>query len=293
MPASGGCWNMRPRFFLPVLVAAAAVGTLLANDNARPQDDFIRVEVATVGMDPLTGVPVVLLRELGGSGRFLAMSIGPNEAHAIGRAMMRIEPPRPMTHDLMQSLLEAADFDLQRVVVDDFRAGTYFATIHGTRGRGGEAVTVDRRPSDAIALAVRTASPILVADRLLEGLEAPPQQPMDADQLFHVSGLTVTAASAQDLQQAGIDDGQGALRVVAVHDALRDQVRMGDLVVSAAGRRVTGVADLMEALRGNRGEKSIRLILRRGAEEFEVDLPTSGEQPARPPRPGSDSPITV
>ena len=289
---------MTGRWTFLFLAAVAAVGLVFVGLDVGAEDEagdetegFVTVEVATVGVDPLTGMPVLLLRELDGEARFLTMSIGPNEAFAIGRALFGMEVPRPMTHDLMQSLLEAADFEMNRVVVDDLRDNTYYATIHGRRGKNGDRVSVDSRPSDAIALAVRSVSPILVAERLLVGLEAPPESPIDPGQLFHVSGLTVATASPADLRQSELDAEAGALRVVAVHDALRDRLQVGDLVLEAGGKKVAQPADLMRVLRENRGVESIQLRIRRATGELEVDLPVSPE-PRRDAAPG-ESPITA
>ncbi|MEM1182057.1 MAG: bifunctional nuclease family protein [Acidobacteriota bacterium] len=128
-------------------------------------EPLIPMDVKGLMMDPMSSVPIVILRHES-SAKFLPIWIGVFEANAIALQMEGVELPRPMTHDLATRLIEALGAELVKIVVCGLEEGTFFAEIV-LRGAGGE-VKVDARPSDAIALALRTGSEILVAESVLE-----------------------------------------------------------------------------------------------------------------------------
>ncbi len=113
-----------------------------------------------------SNTPVVLLQEIGGARRTLPIFIGTSEATAIAYALQGVETPRPMTHDLMRDMLSALGATLDRVVVTELVARTYYAELHMTLGA--RRITVSSRPSDALALAARTGAPLSVADDLMD-----------------------------------------------------------------------------------------------------------------------------
>jgi hypothetical protein len=117
--------------------------------------------VAGVTVDPVTKSPIVLLRDPE-SGNVIPIWIGLLEANAIALALEGTELPRPMTHDLMKSIIRATGTRLRSIEIADIREGTYFALLH--IDSDGESVSVDARPSDAIALALRCEARILVSD---------------------------------------------------------------------------------------------------------------------------------
>jgi len=121
------------------------------------------VTVAGVTVDPVTKSPIVVLREPE-SGNVIPIWIGLLEANAIALALEGTELPRPMTHDLMKSILQATGTRLLDVEIADIRENTYFALLR-IEGNG-ESVRVDARPSDAIALALRCGARILVSDKV-------------------------------------------------------------------------------------------------------------------------------
>ncbi len=128
--------------------------------------ESIPLELIGVRIELPTNTPIVLLRESGGS-RYLPIFIGAGEAAAIAFAIEGVEPQRPLTHDLMRDLIGALEARVDRVVVTSLRDGIYFADLILAREEG-EEIVVSSRPSDAIALAARTESPILVAPSVLE-----------------------------------------------------------------------------------------------------------------------------
>ena len=124
------------------------------------------MELIGVRVEMPTNAPMVLLRERGGAGRTVPIYIGAPEATAIALALDGVGTPRPMTHGLMRDMLEELDVDVERVVVTDLRDKTFFAEIHLVRD--GEPHVLSSRPSDAIALAARTGTPIFAATSVVE-----------------------------------------------------------------------------------------------------------------------------
>ena len=117
-------------------------------------------------MDLQTNTPVLLLQETDGEGRTLPIFIGNPEATAIAYALQGVEMPRPLTHDLVKDMLTALQIRVEQVIITELRLSTYYAELHLRRGE--ELTVVSSRPSDAVAVAVRTETPMFVADELME-----------------------------------------------------------------------------------------------------------------------------
>jgi uncharacterized protein len=130
----------------------------------------LRVEIKGLMLDPASNIPIVILRDIE-SQLFLPIWIGVFEANAIALRIEGVEPPRPMTHDLLRLVLEQLGATVEKIVISDLRESTFFALIHLQPGTG-EPVTVDARPSDAIALALRTNAPIFVLRSVLDKAQA-------------------------------------------------------------------------------------------------------------------------
>ncbi len=120
------------------------------------------VEVVGVRVEMPTNQPLVLLRELEGD-RYLPIWIGAVEASAIAFAQQGTQTPRPLTHELMERLVTALGDELREVRIDDVDEGVFYATLHFESG-----ATVEARPSDSIALALRSGSRILCAEDVLD-----------------------------------------------------------------------------------------------------------------------------
>jgi bifunctional DNase/RNase len=125
---------------------------------------FIEMKVAGITLDPMTKMPIVILKDSSGENA-LPIWIGIAEASAIATQLEKIDLARPMTHDLLRNVLNELDVILEKVEVTDLKDNTYFAILH--LKVGGETLPVDSRPSDAIALALRTESPIFVDEEVL------------------------------------------------------------------------------------------------------------------------------
>lgn len=125
---------------------------------------MVEVTVSRLGLDQGSNSHVVILQERNGP-RFLPIWIGQPEAEAIAAQLNSVKRERPMTHDLMKSLVVALGGVVRRVQITRVQSGTYYAELHVLRNE--QLVTVDARPSDSIAIALRVAAPIFVQDLLL------------------------------------------------------------------------------------------------------------------------------
>ena len=120
---------------------------------------FLEMKVRGLALDPMSNMPIIILRDEDDK-RSLPIWVGIFEANAIALELEKIATPRPMTHDLIKNILEAIDARVVKVTVTDLKENTFFAVLH--LQVGGTEYTVDARPSDAIALALRVAAPIYV-----------------------------------------------------------------------------------------------------------------------------------
>ena len=125
----------------------------------------IEMKVSGLMMDPLTSMPIVILKNEVGD-RLLPIWVGPFEAQAIAMKRENVAAPRPMTHDLLESMVRTLGAKVERGVIHDLREGTFYAVVH--LRRGADALVVDSRPSDAIALALRMEAPIFVEPEVLD-----------------------------------------------------------------------------------------------------------------------------
>ena len=137
-----------------------------------PEVDVVEVEVVGVRVEMPSNQPIVLLRETEGE-RYLPIWIGAVEATAIAFAQEGVVPPRPLTHDLMRDLVEATGNELTEIQITEIRDGVFYATLVLASG-----VEVAARPSDSIALALRTGARIVCAEEVLAevGIAVPDEQ---------------------------------------------------------------------------------------------------------------------
>ncbi len=150
-----------PTCLLALLLAAC----LACSGEAPPEPDAVAVRVEGLALDAEVDSPIVILVESDGERR-LPIWIGPAEAHSIATQLEARTPVRPNTHDLAQRLIESLDGTILRVVVTELRDGIYYAQIElDQRGRH---VSIDSRPSDAIAIGLRLGAPLFVRPELFE-----------------------------------------------------------------------------------------------------------------------------
>lgn len=144
----------------------------------------MQIEMTIKGLmvDPITNSPIVILRDKEGQ-KVLPIWVGIFEANAIALQIENISTPRPMTHDLLRNIIQDLKASVQKVVVCDLQENTFYALIY--LALNGDTVAIDARPSDAIALALRTRAPIFVEDTVLDNaktIESAPEK-TDTDRL--------------------------------------------------------------------------------------------------------------
>jgi bifunctional DNase/RNase len=144
---------------------------------------FVEMKVRGLALDPVSNMPIIILRDEEEK-RSLPIWVGIFEANAIALELEKIATPRPMTHDLIKNIVESVEAKIEKIVVTDLRENTFFALIHLRLGE--EEITVDSRPSDAIALALRAGAPIFVEEdvvRRAKSVEVAPKESDDQEKL--------------------------------------------------------------------------------------------------------------
>jgi uncharacterized protein len=144
----------------------------------------MQIEMSIKGLmvDPITNTPIVILRDKDGQ-RVLPIWVGIFEANAIALQIENVTTPRPMTHDLLRNVIHDLNATVQKIVVCDLQENTFYALIY--LRLNGDTLTIDARPSDAIALALRTRAPIFVEEAVIDNakpFDVAPDKP-DAERL--------------------------------------------------------------------------------------------------------------
>jgi|SRR5579884_3910930 len=135
---------------------------------------MIEVTVVGLGIAPPSSAPLLLLKERNGE-RVLPIGIGTNEAQAIAMPLQGVKPPRPLTHDVFTTIIATMGGQLRRVEITALNDNTFYARL--TLEHGGQEQAIDIRPSDAVALAVRSDVPIFVAEAVFDQAGVIPQEP--------------------------------------------------------------------------------------------------------------------
>jgi hypothetical protein len=235
---------------------AAVVLTAVALASCtRPVERELEVRVRRVAMDPATQSPVVLLEDPS-SNVALPIWIGVAEAQAIAGQLAGAAPPRPLTHDLVKAMFEGVGVSLRRVVVRDLREGTYFADV--VLERDGSEVTVDSRPSDAIALALRCGRPIFVSRQLFarEGVVQVPDAGLN--DVATVAGVTVQGLTVALARYFDLPPGQGVL-VSDVTPGSGVALRRGDIILDLDGTPVRDARDFRAKFGAGTGAVALRV----------------------------------
>ncbi|WP_253449196.1 bifunctional nuclease domain-containing protein [Halomonas sp. Y3] len=249
-----------------------------ARELAAPQDTMVEVEVATVGMSGVAGVPVVLLREPGAR-EVIPIYIGVTEARAILRALAGERGPRPMTHELLGDVLEGVEVTLTRVYVDALTESTFLGMLELTLPGREAPVHIDSRPSDAIALALKAGASIHVAPEVLEAARQIEFQGLD-DQVVVALGITVTPLD-EDLREAlGLPDRAGVLVSDVSGEAAAAGLAPGDLLLEVNGETPETPMHFLELVRDTPRDAPARLRVWQQGEILEVELSTEVPTPA-------------
>ncbi len=262
------------RYLSILIIGIGLCGHIGARDLAVDFDELVPAELASVAIEPMTGTPVVLLREPD-DGRIVPIFIGPSEAHAILMAQRGIEPERPMTHDLTANLIDSLGATLERVIVDELRNGTYYGALELRKDDEEDIIRVDTRPSDGLALALRTGAAILVAPAVLEAGEDIPFRGLDEDEeVVTAIGITVMAASEEIRQALGLPDEPGVVVTATRSHAEQAGLRAGALILKVDGEAVSTPMAFLEQISAATAEGQANILYWHEGEEQEIELST-------------------
>jgi bifunctional DNase/RNase len=220
---------------------------------------MVEMEIYGVSFDIVGKMPIVLLKTADGS-RYLPIWIGHPEAAAILIRLQNSTTPRPMTHDLFVDMLSQLDVRVVRITVTELRENTFYAAI--TIAQDGQEIEIDSRPSDAIALAIRTEAPIFADERLIDenGIEFEPE---DGEEGVPGEPVSLTQEQIEEMTSkfksflpAGVDERVAVLLLVPPHltgDGEPVQERSQDLPVRLVDLRAQARERLVVCVRAHRG----------------------------------------
>jgi bifunctional DNase/RNase len=263
------------RICIPLLLIAAAACACTRHGAAYyrsgqyvPTPGEVKVEVAKVGIDRDTGAHFVLLED-DDKERGLPILVGDGEAAQIMLEMHGLKSPRPLTQDLLRSVLQQTGNHVDKVVISDLHDEVYFAKIFLDGGKH----NVDSRPSDAIALAVGTHAPIYVNERLLTPsselkMSASEHLPKSARAL----GITVQELTPDLATYFEVAPKSAVLVDEVGTDAKGAGVRRGDLLIGIDGNGVAGLKDFDRQVAALKDGSPVILKIRRGKAEQSITV---------------------
>jgi uncharacterized protein len=289
LPAPDAILSLRRRIAhtVAVLALASTCAAAQARDLAADVTEMVEVEVATVALAPRTGSPVVLLRQPGETA-VIPIFIGPVEAQAIVRGLQEQKTLRPLTHELFGHALHGLGVRLARVFVDDLVDNTYLGMLElHVEGRD-QPVLVDSRPSDAIALAVRSGASIHVAPKVLEAARRIDIEEIEPPQVVTALGITVVPATDELRQAIGLPDDPGLLVSGVSGAAETAGMRPGALLLEVNGELPNTPMQFLARIQGTPEGEAARLRYWQdgAAHDVEVPIDVPPRQRPRSGRPG-------
>ncbi len=223
------------------------------------KNDLIQARVQRLIIDPGSQQPVVILSDaLEERGLFIWISHF--EANAIHSEMNGIKHLRPLTHDLLERVIERANLRIERVIVTHIHKGVYYATL--VIKEGSTVLKIDARPSDSIVMALKFNAPIFVSERLFKEASVPLKEQGKVEEKYGVTLQDLTPSLAQAFSF-------GSTHGVLVSDvrkqslAERDGLERGDIIVEVGGRTIEGVSPMRNVLTGIKDPVEAR-IFRKG-----------------------------
>ena len=234
--------------------------------------DAVEMKVRGVTMDPERHSPIVVLEGRQGHEAF-PIWIGIPEARAIALELEGVVTPRPLTHALLNNILIDLEIDIGRIFINDLRDNTYFAKIDLLRGP--ETVTIDARPSDAIALAIRAKAPIFVARKVLEATRTVIlTEPRGQKDSTRMCGISVQSLTPQLARLFNLTSTDGVLVSSADPESSAENVdvRRGDVITEADGTIIRTVADFRDLCRGKKAGEEVLLNVTRDQRPVELKL---------------------
>ena len=229
---------------------------------------FIEMEVKGVRLDPIGQNPVVLLTDKEGK-KAIPIWIGLLEANAIDKELNNIASPRPLTHDLLHSILAQANIKVKEVKIVDLKENTYYATLFLKINK--EVLEVDARPSDAIILALKSKTPILVSSKILDaqGIALAHQSALSERYGIRIQELTPALASYFNFKGP-----KGVLvsEVIPKSPAEISEIKAGDIITKVNLKEVGTIQEFEETLDVVKAANSIKILLFRNDQFKEINL---------------------
>ncbi|MBM4308769.1 MAG: PDZ domain-containing protein [Deltaproteobacteria bacterium] len=250
---------------LAVLLIASMGLVTLSKEKVPP---FIEMEVKGVRIDPASQTPVVILADKDGK-KALPIWIGLLEANAIDKELKQVSSQRPMTHDLLHSILKQTQVTVKEVKVVDLKEQTYYATLYLTLNK--KLIEIDARPSDAIILALKSKVPILVSARVLEqqGFPLSREEGMVERHGIRIQELTPSLSSHFNFK------GQKGVLVSEVLSGSAPEtsgIKAGDIITKINQKEVGSIQEFEETFDKVKTGSTIRIQLFRDEKLQEVNL---------------------
>ncbi len=229
---------------------------------------FIEMEVKGVRIDTIGQNPVVILMDKEGK-KALPIWIGILEAGAIDRELKNIHTPRPMTHDLLHSILTQLKAKIKDVKIVDLRDNTYFAILSLILNKG--VIEIDARPSDAIILALKFKSPILVATKILEqqGISITKKEILGERYGIRVQELTPSLASHFNFKGS---KGVLVAEVIAGSSGEKSGIKAGDIITKIGLKDIGNIKEFEEVFDTLKEEVSLKIQIFRDEKIKEINL---------------------
>jgi len=229
---------------------------------------FVEMEVKGVRIDAIGQSPVVVLVDKEGA-KALPIWIGLLEANAIDKELKNITSTRPMTHDLLQSILTQAQVNVKEVKIVDLKNNTYYATLFLKLKKG--VIEVDARPSDAIILALKSKTPIYVSTKILDkqGIILSKEETSGERYGIRIQGLTPALASNFNFKG---EKGELVAEVLPGSVSETSGIKPGDIIIKVNSKEVGSVQEFEEMFDTAKPGDLLRILLFRDDQFKEVDL---------------------
>jgi len=236
---------------------------------AEKGEEVVAVDVLNVSFDHISNSPVVILQDKDKT-RGIPIWVGPFEAQAIAMEMQGVPSPRPLTHDLLKTILQDVGVQFEKAVVSELKESTFYSRIYLTSA--GKHIEVDSRPSDAIALALRFHKPIFVVKSLLEGETGFDLQQARGKAIAEkVRGITVQDLTEKLAAYFDLVGKEGVIVSDVAREGNASGLKRGDMILTVGDEKVHGAANFKETIAKQEGRAVTLRVIREG-KEIEVVL---------------------
>ena len=244
-------------FWLAASTCSQAGTAVKVSPAAAPDSQpLIQVNVYRLVVDPASRQPVVTLVD-SDEKRAFPIWIGLSEARAIHSELQGMEHPRPLTHDLLASVIDKVDGKIQRVVITHTKDNVFYATL--VIKTDDSLIEIDARPSDAIVMALKFNAPIYIDRNLFEKMSIPMEAPQEIGRDY---GLNMQDIPPELANYLALESSRGVM-VSAVHpgsQAQKDGIQTGDILVEVDGQQITDVISAVDHMAKNKGPVQAKII---------------------------------